>query len=164
MSIMCKGQGIMADFFLGATIFFIVWGIAVSNFWGFFDNENSNNKVIEMESIARITLGQLISSKGEPADWENYGLEQVRKIGLSNGSGFIEESKLVAFSNASVDYQELKQKFELGAFDFFFEFYGEDDINAGLEPVGDLIRVTEIRQVPYKGGVGVAKLTVYSFE
>ncbi|MEM4261859.1 MAG: hypothetical protein QXI10_02760 [Candidatus Diapherotrites archaeon] len=159
-----KGQGIFVDFFLGAMIFFVVWSLVSVNFWNSLENIKTTSKMQEMEAIAKITLEQLLSSKGSPANWEDKNFNETQKIGLINNSGYVEEKKLVAFSNASINYEELKKKLEINGFDFFFEFYGEDDINAGLEPIGESIKVTEKKQVPYKGGEGIAKLTIYSFK
>lgn len=159
-----RGQGIFVDFFFGATVFLLVWSIINTNFWDSFENTKAENKIRDMELIGKITMQQLLNSKGEPANWEEKNLSEVNKIGLMNNAGYVDEKKLVAFSNASMNYEELKRKLSLENFDFFFEFTGENDINAGLEPVGNVIKTTEKKQVAYKGGEGIAKLTIYSFE
>ena len=62
------------------------------------------------------------------------------------------------------DYSEMKVRLGLEKYDFFFEFNGVDDINAGLLPGSNANEINLERIVIYKGEIGVAKLKLYRLE
>jgi hypothetical protein len=156
-----KGQGLIIDFSLGFFVFIIIFITITNAFNSKIEDINKKNDLEAMRIKAGNSMNLLIRSPGEPSNWENLPISSVKYIGLASNDRNILETKLSAFSNLGENYFEGKRKIGLAEYDFFFEFQGVDDVNAGLEPFGDIDKVVETRVVSYKGESAIARLVVY---
>lgn len=156
-----KGQGLEFDFALAFLLFVAAWIFVSAQFDKNFYYAEQITSLKEMKLKADYTMDSLISSKGAPQNWEDLSIGSIERVGLSKGQGTISEEKLAAFSNLTSQYDELKIRMGVEEYDFYFEFKGIDDVNAGLSPGSDADEVTAKRIVSYKGGVAVATLKLY---
>ncbi len=156
-----KGQALLIDFTLAAFLFIIAWGMINSEFDKKLERQQTIGDVQAMKVKADYVLETLVKGRGIPPNWQNGPLNDVNLIGLATKDRELSEAKISAFSNLSSQYSNLKAKLGLEDYDFFFQFEGADDSNAGLAPQGNANEVSAQRIVTYKGGKAVATLKVY---
>jgi len=154
-----KGQAVMLDLLMGAVLFLLVL-MALNTLWV----EELDSIILEKESnemklLAFNAIEVLVSSKGIPQNWEILPEASVDEIGLVSNDRAVEEDKLVAFQN--IGYSAAKEKLNIKQYDFFFEFDGVDDVNAGIPPVGNAEKIVIYRKASYKGGSADVKFTLY---
>ncbi|MFH1587214.1 MAG: hypothetical protein ABID38_05120 [Candidatus Diapherotrites archaeon] len=155
-----RGQGIMLDLLIGAIIFMLVL-MSINGFWvGELNSIDDNIESNEMNLIAFNAIEGLVTGQGSPNGWETLPEASVNEIGLIEGNRVIEENKLVAFQNMS--YNLAREKLKIRHYDFFFEFEGIDDVNAGLPPMGNADKVVIYRKASYKGVGADVKFTLYN--
>ncbi|MEK6957978.1 MAG: hypothetical protein AABW99_03300 [archaeon] len=158
-----KGQAVLLDFAMALFLFMIMWIFITSEFNVREAEAIRANDFGTMRARADYLLEGLVKTRGIPENWETLTLEDASSFGLAKTDRALSEAKLAAFSNFSSDYEGLRERLPLEEYDFFFEFSGIDDVNVGLEPQGNADKVVVQRIVTYKGGVGIAKLTLYKF-
>lgn len=154
-----RGQAIMLDLLMGAIIFLLVL-MSINTFWaGMLNSIDEDIESNEMNLIAFKAVEVLVIGRGSPDQWETLAEASVTEIGLVDRDRVVEEDKLVAFQNIS--YDGAREKLKLRHYDFFFEFNGVDDVNAGLPPIGDADKVVITRKVSYRGEMADVKFTLY---
>lgn len=161
MSAISRGQGIVIDFSLGFFVFVLIFIAVTAAFDSKLQEIPKKNDFEAMRIKSAASMDLLVRTPGNPENWEVIPLSSAISLGLASSDRNISSAKLSAFSNLGANYFEGKRKIGLAEYDFFFEFDGIDDANAGLQPFGDADKVVETRIVSYKGGSAVARLTVY---
>ncbi len=150
----------MLDLLVGAIIFLLVL-LSINTFWvGELNSLDDNIETNEMKLIAFNAIEILLTTQGNPDNWIYLPEAMVNEIGLVKMSRVVEEDNLVAFQNMS--YDGAREKLKIRHYDFFFEFDGVDDVNAGLPPVGDADKVVIYRKASYKGVSADVKFTLYN--
>lgn len=159
-----KGQAMLMDFAIAFMLFVLAWALVSGEFDETAREARSENSFETMRLMADYALEGLVKGGGLPDDWENRPISDLNFTGLASRDREISPQKLTAFSNLSGAYEQLRQKTGLSEFDFFFQFDGIDDANAGLPPQGSATKVVARRIVNYKGGAAVATLTLYRLD
>ncbi|MCR4369482.1 MAG: hypothetical protein NUV67_06275 [archaeon] len=159
-----KAQAVLMDFALAVLIFVVAWFFIATQFQERDAQVRGDADFLEMRIKADYALDYLARSPGEPSGWETLEIGDLNRPGLAISDRRLFEQKLAAFSNHSADYELLRQKMNIGRYDFFFEFDGIDNSSAGLAPGGDATKIVLSRIVEYKGGEAIAKLTLYELE
>ena len=161
---MNKGQAVLIDFAVGFLLFILALGFINAQFDLKIDSANEKANLKEMRLKADFALDFLVKSQGEPNNWESLTIDELEKPGLATKDRLLSEAKLSSFSNFSSDYESMKSKLELEAYDFFFEFSGVDDVTAGLQAQSNANQIVVERIVRYKNEIGTARLVVYDLK
>jgi hypothetical protein len=113
------GQVWTSDFLAGALIltfillFFILMWNNTANRW------NSSSGFLQMYSAAIFTSDALLTTPGEPANWETLpGLQNATTLGLVNGRNEISNAKIERLVAENGSYESIKGKVGMQYYDF----------------------------------------------
>ena len=145
-----KGQIFTTDFIFASAIFLTILIAAMT-----FGNTISNQLDLKEKSMARDEAGfhaanSLLSSVGEPKNWQNQNIADINAIGLVNGQNIIDNSKLQKLIDLnSTNYQDVKDLLGLAKYELHISI---QDLNGsiyrefGLAP-GNENEVSAIRRI-----------------
>ncbi len=159
-----KGQSLLWDFAFAFMLFVIIWVFISSSYNEKFNNFQKQGDVENMRLKSEYVLDYLVKSEGIPSNWEYLTVNDLNRLGLAITDRELSEPKLAALSNFSSNYEQLKATMNLEGYDFYLEFNGVDDMNAGLQPQSSANQTVAVRAVKYKGGVADISLKLYSLE
>jgi len=156
------GQALF-DLVLASFIFLLVLISVISLYQNALIESNSLTGKHLLQQNAFFAVEKLLNSKGFPEKWNEISITDVNYIGLLDSEGFVSEEKLIEFN--LLDYDLVKAKLGIQAYEFYFYFNGFDVVEKGI-PLNDadFDSVVVRRVVPYKGGEAVVDFTVYKFE
>ncbi|MCR4334998.1 MAG: hypothetical protein NUV57_00485 [archaeon] len=159
-----KGQAVIIDFAIAFLLFALAWAFITVEFEEKYAERIDADSLKLMKLKAETTIDFLVKSKGSPENWEELTINDLNSVGLAETDRALSESKLSAFQNFSSSYDTLRATMGLEQYDFYFQFTGVDDANAGLVPGSNANQIIVQRIVEYKGEVGVAELNVYKLD
>lgn len=121
----------MGDFLASIAIFSFITTVFLFSWNGIVSNQ-AENPSENMRVDARYTTTFLVSTEGYPEDWNSSTVEIP---GFASSDNFLEEEKIVEFSD--MDYE--KQRILLNAENFYLEFRNSSGVinssyNSGIEP------------------------------
>ena len=154
----------MIDILFGFLIFASIFAILTSYFSSNYSSTRAQQLQTDLESKAFLAVDQLIRFEGIPNDWESSAstINDVNIVGLASGDRIIDENKLSRLSVfSSTDYNKLKQKLNIGQYDFLLELTGANIVSIGLSPVSEATVVVVRRIVYYKGKEANIAFTLY---
>lgn len=136
-----RGVSMVIDLSFAVLIFLLVsWSLT-----GLWTGKASSLElqVYEDESIlfAERALDTLVSSKGQPSDWETRPYSELKVIGLAETDRVLDEEKLRKFAEFDANESNLNQKLLIGANSYYFRLIDPVNGNAVKNSYGEYIRI-----------------------
>ena len=158
-----RGQATLIDILFGSFIFILLFTAMISFFSENYSNTQTQQLQTDLESKAFEVTDQLIRFEGLPANWEtNSTINDVNLFGIASRDRVIDENKLSKLSSFAIaDYNKVKQKLNIGQYDFILDLTGTDSISIGINPASNATIVVVRRIVYYKGAEANVKFTLY---
>lgn len=128
-----RGQVTSLDLVISMFVFLVIL-IFVISLWSLFSSRLSENVANEeLQLVAFQVSDILMKSRGIPDNWEDDPNSTII-FGLRDNYRYLDENKITAFT--SLDYNLIKQRFNIERFDFLIEFIDGDEVeySSGLSP------------------------------
>ncbi|MDO8538145.1 MAG: hypothetical protein Q7S21_04625 [archaeon] len=162
---MQKGQATLIDIIFASMIFLLLFGALVSFFSSNYLTTQKQQLQSDLESKAFETADQLIRFEGLPSNWEELSsIDDINIFGIASRDRVIDENKLARLSSlALTDYNKLKQKLNIGQYDFILDLTRADSIlvSVGINPASNATTVVVRRVVYYRGEEANVSFTLY---
>lgn len=158
-----RGQATLIDLLFGIFIFILLFTVLASFFSTNYSNTQKQQLQTDLESKAFEATDQLIRFQGLPSNWETLSsIDDVNLFGIALRDRVIDENKLARLSSlALTDYNKVKQKLNIGQYDFILDLTGKDNVSIGISPASNATTIVIRRIVYYKGAEANVKFTLY---
>ncbi len=159
-----KGQVTLIDLLMGGTIFLLLIVLLFTIFEQNKEILKEQDALNEMKEKCVRAINLLVTSQGIPQNWKDLEIGEIKELGLAEKSKKINEEKLVRFSNlaSGADYNSVKSLMNLTNYDFDLNFFGVDEVTAGVPAgIGDFWKINIRRIVQYKGSEAFVEITCY---
>ncbi|MEK6934655.1 MAG: hypothetical protein AABW46_02145 [Nanoarchaeota archaeon] len=156
-----KAQVNTIDLIIAVSLFFVL----ILSFILIWDNYAKKlDEKVKYDNIAEKAIkitDVLVNTHGIPDDWETDS-ENVQIIGLTSNARIVSDNKLEEFVN--LDYNFIKQNFNIEAFDFYLKVVDsnnkiiqidDDNVEIGIKPSLDSEDVITIQRIIARGGTEV---------
>ena len=164
-----KGHSIMIDLIFAVTVFVIISTFLFDAYDQNLGNITKSQTMEELQQKAFIATETLIKTTGDPKNWNELSLNEVKQFGLTQGLGQLSESKVNYFTaqfdcntDSNSPYNKSKEIMNLGSFDYFFNLHNATyDLNTGCNPLVEADIVAARRIVNYKGSETIVLFKLY---
>jgi hypothetical protein len=157
-----KAQATLVDIMFGVFIFSVILAMMISFYGTNLENTQKQQLQTDLETKAFQTIDQLIRFKGKPNNWNELTINEVNLFGIAKRDRIIDENKLSKLSSLAItDYNTVKQKLNIGQYDFLLELQGIDNVSIGITPISEATIVVVRRIANYRGQEANVQLSLY---
>jgi len=115
-----KGQIFTIDFIFASAIFLFILVTAITFGSVITNNLELKEKVNARDEACFHAVNSLMSTAGEPKNWQNLTMEDINSIGFVNSKNIISNSKLLKLIELnSTNYLEVKNILGLSRYDLY---------------------------------------------